>query len=338
MGKNKSSDSETREHIIAMYRNNKSYSEIAKTIKCSKSMVYNAVQHFLAYSTTENISRKRRPKITTTREDALIVCELQKNPYKSAREIKETVFGTKQLGPSVDTIKRRLRNVELLRPLCHRKSVFSQKNRKDRLAFAKKYQDWTVAEWKKVLFSGETKINMVVSGGRGCPQNTEFDLNAHETLEHEGESIMLWGGISWCGIGPIHKINSAADQFYYASIQSDVLVPNAAHNLLVMSQKDSKPKHTARPVEIWESNHFISLLDWPSCSLDLNPIENLWTKLKAEVGQHKMSSSKELFAKARETWHNIPIAECQSLIESMPRRCQAVIDSNGFVTKYTNYY
>ncbi|VDL76240.1 unnamed protein product [Nippostrongylus brasiliensis] len=52
----------------------------------------------------------------------------------------------------------------------------------------------------------------------------------------------------------------------------------------------------------------IKILKWPSQSPDLNPIEHLWEELERRMKDN--------------------------LLDSMPRRCQSVIDAKGFATKY----
>lgn len=42
---------------------------------------------------------------------------------------------------------------------------------------------------------------------------------------------------------------------------------------------DNNPKHMVKSTQEWLKNK-INILERPSLSLDLNPIENLWTDLK----------------------------------------------------------
>jgi len=42
----------------------------------------------------------------------------------------------------------------------------------------------------------------------------------------------------------------------------------------------------------------------------------------------------ELWERIQVEWEKIPVEECQKLIESMPRRIQAVIRAKGGYTKY----
>ena len=47
-----------------------------------------------------------------------------------------------------------------------KKPLLSQKNRKERMDFAIRYKDWTLEDWKRVVWSDVTKINFLESNGR----------------------------------------------------------------------------------------------------------------------------------------------------------------------------
>ncbi len=65
-------------------------------------------------------------------------------------------------------------------------------------------------------------------------------------------------------------------------------------------------------------------MDRPSMSPDLNPIEHLWDILKRKVKERKVSNIHQLRDVKR-----TPVATCEALVNSMPKRVKAVLENNG---------
>ncbi len=77
-------------------------------------------------------------------------------------------------------------------------------------------------------------------------------------------------------------------------------------------------------------------MDWPSMSPDPNPIEHLWDILKWKVEEHKISNIHQLSDVVME-WKRSPVATCEVLVNSMPKRVKAVLENNGGHTKYWHF-
>lgn len=76
---------------------------------------------------------------------------------------------------------------------------------------------------------------------------------------------------------------------------------------------------------------------WPANSLDLNPIETLWDRMKDYIKEkypeiHR--SYPKLRAAVAEAWNAITDEDIRELVKSMPARCKAVIEAKGWHTKY----
>ena len=109
----------------------------------------------------------------------------------------------------------------------------------------------------------------------------------------------------------------------YIRILSSHMIPSASRlfESEYIFQQDNDPKHTAGCVSEYFSSKGIQVLDWQSQSPDLNPIENLWYKLKLLINKEKV----DLPAVMKKSWEMITPDYCNKLVESMPRRMDELV-------------
>lgn len=161
-------------------------------------MVFHAVKHFDTYQTTSNVPRVPKQRKTTPRDDRNIVRMAKQNPFKGSNELRKEYFGENNPSAiSARTIRRRLVEEKLHGRIARKVPMLKLCHRQARLTFARKYENWTVRQWKNVLFSDETKINRVCSDGKRYvrrPPNTAFDPKyTIVTLKHCGGNVKIWG-------------------------------------------------------------------------------------------------------------------------------------------------
>ncbi|GBB96986.1 hypothetical protein RclHR1_02890013 [Rhizophagus clarus] len=94
-------------------------------------------------------------------------------------------------------------------------------------------------------------------------------------------------------------------------------------------QKDNDPKHTSRLVKAFLQENFLVVLEWPSNSPYLNPIENLWSIVKGKVEKRMSKNLDDLERFMAEEWENIPNTVLINFSKSMKRRCELIIGKNG---------
>ena len=75
-------------------------------------------------------------------------------------------------------------------------------------------------------------------------------------------------------------------------------------------------------------------MDWPPQSPDLNPIEQMWEHLDCLLRQSPQTSAQATWLFLEKTWSEIAPAVLEVYIDSMERRCKAVIAAKRGHTKY----
>ena len=80
----------------------------------------------------------------------------------------------------------------------------------------------------------------------------------------------------------------------------------------------------------------LSGLPWPAKSPDLNPIEHIWELLDRRVMARAIPprNARELAGALVEECGNISQQELENLVQSMRRRCTAVLNAAGGHTRY----
>ncbi|GBN29913.1 Transposable element Tc1 transposase [Araneus ventricosus] len=150
-----------------------------------------------------------------------------------------------------------------------------------------------------------------------------------------GGNVMVSRCVSRLGMSPLRRIQGIMDKFQYEDILENTMRPYA-HNYVgrgFIFKQDNDSKYRSKHNQNRFSRRHAALLDWPSQSPGLNIIEGVWAELESRLVGRNARNADEEFSELEEEWKKIPLSFIQTLLDSMPRRCQAVINAKGFSTK-----
>ena len=172
-------------------------------------MPHNTIGHILARFTeigkVFDHPKSRRTRFLSIRDERLAVrtlnqpklgitttmgCSLRAQGLRLCDEIVRRSFWRPGLGARV---KRK-------------KSLLTKRHKKKHLQWAKALHNYDVENWSHVIWSD-------VFDSDGCqwcwrnPTKSLRDCHVQHTVKHGGGSIMVWGCMSWAGVGNLHWID-----------------------------------------------------------------------------------------------------------------------------------
>ena len=111
-----------------------------------------------------------------------------------------------------------------------KKLLLKDANKKKRLAWPKKHEQWTLDWWKYVLWSNESKFEMFGNNRRVFVRSRvgERMISACvvPTVKHGEGGVMMWGCFSGDTVCDLFRIHSTLNQHCYHSILQRYAIPS----------------------------------------------------------------------------------------------------------------
>ncbi|CAG9102180.1 unnamed protein product [Plutella xylostella] len=326
--------------VVALLQQGLSQRAVAAQLHLSQSAVSRVYRRFQETGAFNRRPRTGRHRCTSERDDRFIVSTSLRNRHLTGVDVQQELRRVRQVAVSEWTVRRRLKEANLTpkRPASGPKLTAG--HRQARLQFAREHLDWSIAQWRSVLFTDECRVCLHGSDRRGRVYRRPGERFAQccfaETVAYGGGSCMMWAGISLEGKTALVFVPGGgrgggltADR-YITDILLGHVVPYAefvGEDFVLMH--DNARCHTARVSRQFLREKELRTMDWPALSPDLNPIEHLWDELKRRVRARNPvpASVDELKTALLEEWDGIPQETVKKLIRSMRNRLQAPVVS-----------
>jgi hypothetical protein len=239
-----------------------------------------------------------------------------------------TLISKQGIDISPTIVRRRLNEQGLykLQPL--KKPLLSDTNRDNRLEWAKKNKK---TNWSKVIFTDETTIFQFSKPKKVWREKGEIVKTP--TVKHSVK-VHVYGCFSERGFGNIYCFTENLNSELLCTIYKKTLLPSARNffgenNHSWKLQEDNDPKHMSEKAQKWREENQVKRISWPSQSPDLNPMENVWAVLKANVGNYKPTSIKDLIRIIKREWKKLGREFAENLVLSMKNRISLILSNKG---------
>jgi len=318
----------------------KSLGNVAKILSMNKGTIQKIVEKFQSTGSVLDLPRSGRPQICSPREKKSIVRMVKKAPKSTAQEIATQSMVDTGKSVSRFTIRRILKNDGFRCCRARNKPLINLKNRQKRLEFARRYIKEPDTFWESVLVSDECRFPIFSDGPQNVYRQKSQALlprNLNPTVKQGGGGVNAWGCMSYSGVGSMEFIDGIMDTAVYQGIVERNVKQSATKLGLgrrFIFQQDNDPKHAKLMRSDFFKKNKIKVLDWPSQSPDLNPIEHLWQHMKRKLREKPNRNKSGLKTNIREIWSAIDPEVTKKLMGSMKHRLQEVIASRGYPTSY----
>ena len=323
--------------------------EIAAEFKTPESTVKGILRRSKSQHDYASQHRSGRPKSYSDRDVRKLLRIVRREPKTTYQNL------IKQSGVEISkrTCARLLEEHNIKKWVAQARPKLTEEHARERLAFARKYEGYTAEDWRQFVFSDECSVERGTGKARDwvfrTPQQKWDPKMLSVYSKGKGVSVMVWAAIyDGCKRSelvimerdPESKRGGYSTNSYIATLEQGLL---PIHPEGMTFQQDGASIHTSRKAMAWFADHRIELLKWPPYSPDLNPIEHMWWHLKRAVYDVNPQFDQITGPKAQhdalvevlpQAWAKISDQTLGNILESMPRRIQAVLAADGWQTKY----
>ena len=149
-----------RAQIVALSGEGYSLVEIARKMECSRKGVQTTIKKYKETKSFKYRKGQGRKKSSTAKEKRSLKRASLADWRKSFSELAAEIREGANKNISARTVRKRLLEAGLKGCNARKKPYLSQANKKKRLEFAKKHENWTPDDWGKIVWSDESNFEV----------------------------------------------------------------------------------------------------------------------------------------------------------------------------------
>jgi transposase len=312
-----------RQFILQLWNQDiRNAKEIHSITNISLSTIYDNIDRLKKTSTNKHAGSEGRPKKITARASRALGQHIRRDSSISTRTL-----ATKLLKINVElshqTVGRHLATLGYKKALPIGTPMLTDAHKRKRVEWAQKHLN---DDWNDTFFSDETAFQLF----RNTVERWYKGARPIRRIPKDRTKIFAWGGFCIKGKSSLFCFSEIMDAKFYV----DILRRHTPEIEQLLGddwrfQQDNDPKHTSRVAKEFLEETMPEVLDWPSNSPDLNPIENLWCIVKNNVEKCMPKNSDELRRYMIKAWRDIPESTLINLVGSMKQRCELIIECDG---------
>lgn len=323
----------------ALNANGVSCRSIAAQMGRSPNVISNFLQDPDGYGTAKHPGRPSK----LSNADRRIICRLASNSTLSASQIRSST----NVPVCTRTVLRTINSCGHLQYATMNSAPrMTAAHKERRLEFARRNMatDWSkvsfasvILETNKVfqvIFSDEKKFNL--DGPDGFAhywRDLRKDPILFSKRNFGGGSVMVWASFCAAGTVSIEFISTRMNSSDYQNVLSVNLLPFMRRHARARYtfQQDNAAIHASTSTKAWFASHGVDVMEWPACSPDMNPIENVWGIIVRRIYRNgkQYHSMQELKDAILAEWQNLDVPLLKNLVDSMPNRVFSVIAKSG---------
>ncbi|KAL4469183.1 hypothetical protein ABPG72_008923 [Tetrahymena utriculariae] len=272
------------------------------------------------------------------KQDEANLCTFaEMNPSIGLQKIKNNLLESCNKNVSQSTLRTTLKNHGFKPFVIPHILPLTQTHKLNRLDWGLKRQDYKSNYWSKVVFTDECILSKSCfrrfiwsKDKQSIPKDLCIEKNKWSLRIH------VYGAISRDGPVSFQLLQGTIDSIAYIEVLKQFKKDCTKSPFIY--QQDGARAHQSKATSEWLEENQFKLLDWPSHSPDLSPIENIWAILKDLIfmQENEPTNKNELFDLAKRIFFESE--EIQSAIQecydSIPQRIQDLIEREGDETDY----